>query len=201
MKRYFLYSFGIMAALAAMVIISVISSYNSLVNLDEGTLKSWGDVETAYQRRADLIPNLINVVKGAANFEQETLTKVIEARANATAIKLKAENFDADSFQKFEDAQMQLTSALSKLLAVVENYPELKATQNFRNLQEQLEGTENRIAYVREQFNKFAQLYNVKLKRIPTLFWVKMFYSRFEPHPYFKSEEGAQNAPTVNFSN
>jgi LemA protein len=199
MKRSFLYFSGIVIAVIAIIAISVISSYNSLVNLDEARLSSWGDVETAYQRRSDLIPNLVNVVKGAANFEQQTLTQVIEARAKATSVTIKPEQLNEQSMQQFTEAQAQLTSAISRLMVVVEKYPELKATQNFRDLQEQLEGTENRIAYVREQFNKVTKLYNTKLRRVPTVLWVKMFYPKFETHNYFQADEGSKNAPAVNF--
>ncbi len=200
MKRYFLYFSGILMALIAIILISVVSSYNSLVKLDENRLSSWGDVEAAYQRRSDLIPNLVNVVKGAAAFEQETLTKVIEARAKATSVTIKSEDLNESSMQKFKEAQGELNSALSRLMVVVERYPELKATQNFQNLQEQLEGTENRIAFVREGFNNLTRIYNTRLKRVPTTFWVKLFYPQFQAQPYFESQEGTENSPVIDFS-
>jgi LemA protein len=172
------------------------------VKLNENRLAAWGDVEASYQRRNDLIPNLVNVVKGAAKFEQETLTKVIEARAKATSITIKPSELNETSMQKFKEVQTELNSALSRLMVVVEKYPELRATQNFRNLQEQLEGTENRIAYVRQEFNKITKAYNIKRRRLITSIWVKCFYpKRFEIQPYFEAQEGAENAPSVDFSN
>lgn len=196
MKKY---SWKILLALVAIVIISVISSYNSLVNLSESRSAGWGNVQNSYQRRADLIPNLVNVVKGYAKHEQSTLTQVIQARANATSVTIKVEDLNAESMQKFQSAQDGLSSALSRLLAIAESYPDLKANQNFLNLQEQLEGTENRIAYVREQFNDLTNKYNKKRNRVPTVFWVKMFYPKFKAEPYFESKEGSENAPIVEF--
>ena len=201
MKRSIFYFLGILLSLLVMVIISIISSYNSLVNLNESRLASWGDVETAYQRRSDLIPNLVATVKGAAAYEKETLTRVIEARAKATSITLKSENLNESAMQRFKEVQEELSSALSRLMVVVEKYPDLKATENFRNLQEQLEGTENRIAFVRENFNKFTMFYNTKLRRFPTKVWVRMFYKEFEVQPYFQAEEGANNVPEVDLLN
>lgn len=195
-KRYFL---KIVLALFAMVLISVFFSYNRLVNLEEARSSSWGNVENAYQRRNDLIPNLVNVVKGAASFEKTTLVQVIEARSKATSVTIDPSKLDAASMQKFQEVQEGVSSSLSKLLAVVENYPDLKASKNFLNLQEQLEGTENRIAYVRTEFNKLTKIYNTQRRKAVTSIWVSIFYPKFKIQPYFKSQAGSENAPSVNF--
>lgn len=143
------------------------SGYNGLVKQDEKVKNSWNDVNTEYQKRADLVDNLVNTVKGAANFEQQTLTQLVEARAKATSIQLKAEDLTPENMQKFQDAQAQLSGSLSRLLAVVENYPELKATENFRMLQGQLEGIENDIRNSRKNFNEAVNTYNVKVRSFP----------------------------------
>jgi len=198
MKKYAL---KILLALLAIVFISVVSSYNRLVRLEESRLSSWGDVENSYQRRNDLIPNLVNVVKGSANYEQTTLIQVIEARAKATSVKIESGNLNLSSMQNFQKVQEEISSSLSKLLVVVEKYPDLQANKNFLNLQEQLEGTENRIAYVREVFNNSTRIYNIQRRKAVTSIWVKYFYPKFEIQPYFQSQEGAENAPVVDFSN
>jgi len=171
--------------------------YNSMVEKREAVNKAWGNVESAYQRRADLIPNLVNTVKGAANFEQETLTKVIEARSNATSIKLDANDLSEENIAKFQSAQSELKGALSRLLAVVENYPDLKATASFQELQAQLEGTENRINTERNRFNEAVGDYNAYIAKFPQVFFARMF--GFAPKGYFKAEAGAEKAPTVKF--
>jgi LemA protein len=171
--------------------------YNQMVTLQESVTSQWGNVETQYQRRADLIPNFVNTVKGAANFEQETLTKVIEARAKATQVTIDPTKMTAENMQQFQAAQGELSSALSRLMVVVEQYPELKATQNYRDLQIELEGTENRISVERRKFNETAQLFNIYIKRFPQNFIAGMF--GFTSRPYFESMEGAQKAPEVKF--
>lgn len=173
------------------------STYNKLVKAEEKVNSAWAQVENVYQRRADLIPNLVNTVKGAADFEQSTLTSVIEARAAATQVKISPENLTAESLAQFEQAQGQVSSALGRLMVTVERYPDLKATQNFRDLQAQLEGTENRISVERKNFNEVVQVYNTRLRRFPTNLMAGMF--GFEKKPYFSAQPGAETAPEVNF--
>ena len=173
------------------------STYNKLVKAEEKVNSAWAQVENVYQRRADLIPNLVNTVKGAADFEQSTLTSVLEARAAATQVKISPENLTAESLTQFEQAQGQVSSALGRLMVTVERYPDLKATQNFRDLQAQLEGTENRISVERKNFNEVVQVYNTRLRRFPTNLMAGMF--GFEKKPYFAAQPGAETAPEVNF--
>ena len=174
-----------------------ISVNNKAIDLEENVKASWANVESAYQRRTDLIPNLVNTVKGAADFEQETLTGVIEARAKATAVNINADNLDSASLQKFQEAQSGLSSALSKLMVSVERYPQLTATQNFRNLQSQLEGTENRINVERNRFNDNVREYNTYIRKFPNNIFAGMFgFERMTP---FEAQAGAENAPTVEF--
>jgi LemA protein len=168
-----------------------------MVTLQESVTSQWGNVETQYQRRADLIPNFVNTVKGAAQFEQETLTRVIEARAKASQVTIDPTNMTAENIQQFQAAQGELSSALSRLLVVIEKYPELKATQNFRDLQVELEGTENRISVERRKFNEVAQSFNTYIKRFPQNFLAGMF--GFTAKPYFEAMEGAEKAPQVQF--
>ena len=171
--------------------------YNNMVTMQEGVKSQWGNVETQYQRRADLIPNFVNTVKGAANFEQQTLTQVIEARANATKVTLDPTKMTAENMKQFQAAQGELSSALSRLMVVVEKYPELKAIQNFRDLQVELEGTENRISVERRKFNEVAQGFNTYIKRFPNNFIAGMF--GFTERPYFEAQQGSDKAPQVNF--
>lgn len=178
-------------------IFSAISMYNKMPGLEEGVNSQWAKVESAYQRRSDLIPNLVNTVKGVANFEQQTLTGVVEARAKATSVNIDPTKLNAESIKQFQQAQGGLSSALSKLMVVVEKYPELKATQNFMELQSQLEGTENRINVERNKFNEAAQAYNSFIRRFPNNLFAGMF--GFEKKAYFEAEEGAQKAPEVKF--
>ncbi|HLO90274.1 MAG: LemA family protein [Chloroflexota bacterium] len=173
-------------------------SYNNLVTSEEKVNSSWAQVENVYQRRADLIPNLVNTVKGYADFEKSTLTQVIEARAKATSVNINPENLDQNSIQQFQQAQQGLSSALSRLMVVVERYPDLKANQNFMDLQSQLEGTENRITVERRNFNETAQNYNVQIRRFPTNIMARLF--GFEKKAYFEAEQGAEKAPEVNFN-
>jgi LemA protein len=178
------------------------SSYNGLVAADQAVRGQWGQVENVYQRRADLIPNLVETVKGAAAFEKETYTKVAEARAKVVQISGEGVEkilTDPQAFQRFQQAQGELSSALSRLMAVSERYPDLKATANFRDLQAQLEGTENRVAVERMRFNEVAQAYNTKRQRFPTVIVASLFGSRFQERPYFQAQAGAQTAPQVKF--
>jgi len=188
---------GLLALVVLIVILWGTRVYNNMVSLQEGVTSQWGNVETQYQRRADLIPNFVNTVKGAAAFEQETLTQVIEARAKATQVTIDPANMTAENMQQFQQAQGDLSSALSRLMVVVEKYPELKATQNFRDLQVELEGTENRISVERRKFNEVARSFNTYIRRFPQNFLAGMF--GFETKPYFESMEGADKAPEVQF--
>ncbi len=171
--------------------------YNSMVSKDEAVSSQWANVETAYQRRADLIPNLVSTVKGYADFEQETLTQVVEARAKATSMNVDASKLDASTIEQFQANQAQLSGALSRLMVVVEKYPDLKANQNFLELQSQLEGTENRISVERRRFNEMVQDYNTYIRKFPNNLIAGMF--SFEPRGYFKAEEGSDKAPKVEF--
>lgn len=173
------------------------SGYNGLVTQDEAVKKAWNNVQTEYQNRADLVPNLVNTVKGAANFEQETLTKVVEARAKATSIQLKAEDLTPENLAKFEQAQSELSGALSRLLVSVERYPELKAVAGFQTLQGQLEGIENNIKNSRKIFNESINDYNVKVRRFPMNILSGMF--GFKAKEGFKAAEGSEKAPEVKF--
>ena len=172
-------------------------SYNNLVTKSQVVEQQWAQVENVYQRRSDLIPNLVNTVKGVANFEQKTLTAVIEARAKATSVQINPKNLDEASLQKFQSAQDNLSSSLARLMVVVENYPQLKATQNFSELQAQLEGTENRITVERMKFNEVVQDYNIQVKRFPSNIFAGMF--GFNEKAYFKAVQGAEKAPQVQF--
>ena len=176
----------------------LMSSYNGLVKAETEIDSVWANVESSYQRRADLIPNLVNTVKGQANFEQQTLTNVIEARAKATQTKIDPSNLTEEQLNEFQQNQNQVGSALSRLLVTVEQYPQLKANEGFMNLQAQLEGTENRINVARNTFNEAARIYNEKVRQFPTKLAAMIF--GFKAKPYFKSAAGAENAPTVNFN-
>lgn len=176
----------------------LMSSYNGLVKAETEIDSVWANVESSYQRRADLIPNLVNTVKGQANFEQQTLTNVIEARAKATQTKIDPSNLTEEQLNEFQQNQKQVGSALSRLLVTVEQYPQLKANEGFMNLQAQLEGTENRINVARNKFNEAARIYNEKVRQFPTKLAAMIF--GFKAKPYFKSATGAENAPTVNFN-
>src|SRR5438094_289491 len=181
---------GVIVLLAVVFGSVIAGTYNSLVQLDQATQSQWGQVENVYQRRADLVPNLVNTVKGAANFEQQTLTAVTEARAKVGQVTQGAlQNItnDPQAFQRFEQAQAGLSSALSRLMVVVEKYPELKATQGFRDLQVQLEGTENRISVERMRFNDAARDFNTKRESFPTVIIAGLFGSKFAPKPYFQA--------------
>src|SRR6186713_1439432 len=187
--------------LAAMVLfgLSGCGSYNRLITLEQNVNKKWADVQSVYQRRADLIPNLVSTVQGAANFEKSTLTEVTNARASVGQVKLDPSKAptDAAELEKFQQAQGQLSNALSRLLLVTENYPQLRATEAFQNLQAQLEGTENRISVERNNFNAAVQEYNTALGQFPTNMLNKMF--GFKERPFFNATPGAEKAPEVKF--
>ncbi len=172
-------------------------SYNKMVSMEESVAAQWSQVENVYQRRADLIPNLVNTVKGYASHERETLESVINARAKATQVKVDASQLNESSVQKFQEAQSGLSSALSRLMVVMERYPDLKANQNFRDLQAQLEGTENRISVERRKFNDAARTYNTYIRKFPQAFYANIF--GFDKKAYFEASEGADQAPEVQF--
>lgn len=172
-------------------------NYNSLVEKQQSVEQSWAEVENQYQRRADLIPNLVSTVKGYATHESATLEKVTEARAKATSINISAEELNEENLAKFQEAQNELTSALKSLLAVTEAYPDLKANENFKDLQVQLEGTENRVATARGRYTEAVATYNTAIKKFPTVIYAGWF--GFDAKPQFKAEAGAQTAPKVEF--
>lgn len=192
MKRFL----TLFAAVSVMLSLSS-CGYNSMVEMDVAVEKSWADVEAQYQRRSDLIPNLVNTVKGYADFEQETLTGVIEARAKATSINVNADNLTPEAIAKFQEAQSGLTSALSRLLVTVERYPDLKANQNFLELQAQLEGTENRITVARNRFNESVGTYNTYIRQFPRVIYAGWF--DFEKKGFFEADAGSDQAPEVSF--
>lgn len=181
----------------ALVALWGISSYNGLVSMDENVSNSWANVETQYQRRSDLIPNLVNTVKGYAKHESQTLESVMAARSQATQVKIDPSNCTPQQLAAYQKAQGDVTTALGKLLAITENYPDLKANQNFLELQSQLEGTENRINVARKDFNDTAKKYNTSLRRFPRNIVASMF--GFEKRAYFEAEAGAEKAPKVEF--
>jgi len=191
---------GVIFVLGFMVYRLFVGNYNQLVSLDETVKSAWSQVQNQYQRRADLIPNLVKTVEGAATFERETLQGVIEARAKATQVQVNAGDVinNPDKFRQFQQAQDNLGSALGRLLVVVEKYPDLKANQNFVDLQTQLEGTENRISVERRRFNETVQGYNSKLRTFPTVTIAGMM--GFQQRPYFEASSDAQQAPNVDFS-
>lgn len=187
----------VVVALAVLAGCNATSAYNGMVEGEEAVSTSWSSVETQYQRRADLIPNLVNTVKGYANHESATLEAVVAARSKATQITLDATDLTPEKLQEYQEAQGAVTSALGKLLAITENYPDLKASQQFQELQAQLEGTENRIAVARKDFNEAVQQYNLKVRRFPGNIWAGIF--GFSAKDKFAAEAGAEKAPTVNF--
>ncbi len=185
------------AALVLILLVWGCSGQRALVKADEQVANDWNDVQAAYQNRADLVPNLVNTVKGAADFEKSTLTAVIEARAKATSINLTADQLTPENMQKFQDAQTQMTGALKSLLVTVEKYPDLKANQNFLDLQHKLDGIEGDIRNARMKFNKSVNTYNVKVRSFPNNVLAGMF--GFSKKEGFKADEGAEKAPTVQF--
>jgi LemA protein len=201
MKRLTSRCAGLIIALLVLHGLTGCNTYNRLVTLEQNVNKKWADVQSVYQRRADLIPNLVNKVQGAANLEKSTLTEVTNARASVGRVQLDPNKAptDAKQLEEFQQAQGQLSNALSRLLVVSENYPQLRATQGFQNLQAQLEGTENRISVERNNFNSAVQEYNTALSTFPTNTLNKMF--GFQPKPFFTAQAGAEKAPTVKFGN
>ena len=196
MNKISLRVFGLLLAPLTLFSLSGCGTYNRLVTLEQNVNKKWADVQSVYQRRADLIPNLVQTVQGAANFEKSTLTEVTNARASVGQVKLDPSKAptDAAELEKFQQAQGQLSTALSRLLVVSENYPQLRATEAFQNLQAQLEGTENRISVERNNFNAAVQEYNTALEQFPTNMLNKMF--GFQPRPFFTAQTGAEKAPS-----
>lgn len=188
---------GVVVALLAVLLIAGCGQYNGFVDGEENVELAWSQVETEYQRRSDLIGNLVSTVKGAADFEKSTLEAVTNARARATSINIDASNLTAEQIQQFEAAQGQLSQGLGRLLATAENYPQLQATQGFRDLQVQLEGTENRISTQRKRFNEVATSFNKKVRRFPGTVFASVF--GFDEKPQFQAQAGTANAPEVNF--
>lgn len=190
---------GLIITIVVIVLVALwgISSYNGLVSMDENVSNQWANVETQYQRRSDLIPNLVNTVKGYAKHESQTLESVMAARSQATQVKIDPSNCTPQQLTAYQKAQGDVTTALGKLLAITENYPDLKANQNFLELQSQLEGTENRINVARKDFNDTAKKYNTSLRRFPRNIIASMF--GFEKRNYFEAEAGAEKAPKVEF--
>ncbi|HHT61274.1 MAG: LemA family protein [Paludibacteraceae bacterium] len=184
-------------AIVAILVIWVVKGYNGLVTAEETVTTEWANVESQYQRRADLIPNLVSTVKGYAAHEQETLDAVVSARAKATQMSVDAKDLTPEKLKEFQAAQGEVGSALGRLLMITENYPDLKANQNFMALQEQLEGTENRIQVARQKFNATAQTYNTMIRRFPKNLLAGIF--GFDKKAYFEADEAAQKAPSVQF--
>lgn len=187
----------ILLGILAVVVVWAISGYNGLVSSDENANKAWANVESAYQRRSDLIPNLVNTVKGYAEHEKETLQQVVEARSKATSMSIDAATATPEQMQAWIDAQQEVGSALGRLIAISESYPQLRANENFLALQTQLEGTENRIKTERDRYNEAVQAFNVKIRRFPTNILASMF--GFERRTMFEAEAGAEKAPEVQF--
>jgi len=196
MKKKTIITLSIIAILVILVF-AAISTYNSLVGLEENVGKQWSNVENQYQRRADLIPNLVATVKGYAAHESTTLENVVSARARATQVTVDPNDLTPEKLQEFQAAQGELSSALGRLLMITENYPDLKANENFKELQVQLEGTENRISTERTRFNEVSKDFNAKIRRFPTNIIASMF--GFERKAYFEAEAGSEKAPTVTF--
>jgi len=188
---------GIIGAVLLVLLLSIVGGYNGLVGKRESVQKTFANLQSQYQRRADLVPNLVNTVKGAAEFEQSTLTDVTNARAKATSITIDPSKATPEQLAAYQNAQGELSQALGRLLAVTENYPTLQAVQGFRDLQVQLEGTENRIAVARTDFNNDAAGYNADIQKFPTVITARLF--GFDAFPYFQASEAAQSAPTVDF--
>ena len=188
---------AVIIVIALVIYGSIKNTYNKMVQMEQNVEAQWSNVENVYQRRADLIPNLVNTVKGYAEHEQETFQKVIEARSKATSTNINAENLSPEKLQQFQQNQSALSSALSRLMVVVERYPNLKANQNFRDLQAQLEGTENRISVERRKFNEAARSYNTYINQFPQKIYSNIF--DFEEKAYFEAQEGAEEAPNVEF--
>ncbi|MBO7466706.1 MAG: LemA family protein [Bacteroidaceae bacterium] len=187
----------IVIVILALLVLWGISINNRMVSQEEGVTTAWANVESQYQRRADLIPNLVNTVKGYAAHESETLQAVVNARAKATSISVDSQNMTPEQLKEFQEAQNQVTGALGRLIAVAESYPDLKANENFKELQAQLEGTENRIATERKKYNEVVKAYNTYIRKFPQSLFANVL--GFDKKPYFESEEGTEKAPTVEF--
>ena len=187
----------ILGIIVLLVVLWGVKAYNNMVSQEEGVSTAWANVESQYQRRADLIPNLVNTVRGYAAHESETLQAVVNARTKATSINIDAENMTAEQLKEYQKAQSEVGGALGRLIAVAESYPDLKANQNFLELQAQLEGTENRIAVERKNFNEAAKKFNTYIRKFPQSLLSGVF--GFDKKPYFEAEEGSQKAPTVQF--
>lgn len=197
MNKKLIITLAIIFVVGFIIYSTFVGSYNNMVNREEAVNSSWAQVENVYQRRSDLIPNLVNTVKGYADFEQETLTGVIEARAKATSVNINPENLTPEAIAQFEQAQQGVSSALGRLLVTVERYPDLKANQNFLELQAQLEGTENRITVERQKFNEVVNSYNTYIRQFPQTMLAGMY--GFERKGYFEAREGADVVPEVQF--
>lgn len=197
--KSFLIALGVIVVLGIIGAIAAVGSYNGLVNKQQAVDAQWAQVQNVYQRRADLVPNLVNTVAGAANFEKSTLTEITEARASVGSVKVDPNKAPTDPEQlaEYDRAQSRLSSSLSRLLVVSERYPTLRATSNFQTLQSQLEGTENRIAVERGRFNEAVQVYNTSIKRVPAVFFAAMM--GFKERPYFTATPAAQTPPEVKF--
>lgn len=196
-KQKTLIFFIVLAAVIGIICTMTVSKYNSMVTQQQAVDQAWSEVENQYQRRADLIPNLVNTVKGYTTHENETLLKVTEARAKATSVNISVDSLNEQTLARFQQAQNELSGALKSLLAVTEAYPDLKASENFKDLQIQLEGTENRVATARNRYTRAVQEYNTDIRKFPANIFAGMF--GFETKPQFKAEEGAQSAPEVQF--
>lgn len=199
MSKIWIVVLGVIGALLLFIVLPILGSYNGLVTERETVRSSINNLQSQYQRRADLIPQLVNTVKGSANFEQQTLTQVVEARSKATSVKIDASNATPEQIQQYQSAQGELSSALSRLLAVVESYPDIKSTAAFQDLMSQLEGTENRIQVARSDYGKTVKDYNAKIQHFPTNITAAIF--NFQEFPYFNADNGSDKAPTVDFGN
>ncbi|AER40492.1 MAG: LemA family protein [Flavobacteriales bacterium] len=198
MKKGFLISIYTIVALIFLIFFWITETYNQLVQLNENIKTQWSQVENVYQRRADLVPNLVNTVKGSANFEKNTLNQVIESRAKATSIKINPNNLNQNQISKFQRTQEGLNNSISRLLLIVENYPHLRSTQNFSELQNQLEGTENRINVERNRFNDQVNNFNTYRNKFPKII-ISNLFSKFKEKGYFRSKIGSEKVPIVDF--
>ncbi|WP_341661760.1 LemA family protein [Blattabacterium cuenoti] len=199
MKKSFLIVFSIIFILISVIILWIANTYNHLVKLNENIKTQWGQVENVYQRRADLIPNLVNTVKGSSNFEKETLNQIIEARAKATSLSINTNDLNQNQINKYQKVQENLNHSVSRFLLIVENYPNLRSTQNFYELQNQLEGTENRINVERHRFNEKVNNFNIYRNQFPKII-IANFFSQFQEKGYFQSQIGTKKSPIIDFS-
>ncbi|WP_341665272.1 LemA family protein [Blattabacterium cuenoti] len=199
MKKSFLIVFSIIFILIFVIILWISNTYNHLVKLNENIKTQWGQVENVYQRRADLIPNLVNTVKGSSNFEKETLNQIIEARAKATSFSINTNDLNQNQINKYQKVQENLNNSVSRFLLIVENYPNLRSTQNFYELQNQLEGTENRINVERNRFNEKVNNFNIYRNQFPKII-IANFFSQFQEKGYFQSQIGSKKSPIIDFS-